>query len=438
MSILEARIDAVSRPHAVRSRRRWIFVSLTLLLVAVLLELGSTGLLAFFSGRVSHRDTQRRISSGDTWEAMGQVEVLHPFLGYVHDPNELGGVNQFGFTQMDAELPRRSPDRLVVGVTGGSVAMLLCQLGGETLRDELQARFPDREIVLSCLAVSGYEQPQQLMAFNYFRCLGAEYDVLINLDGFNEVVMEPIHNPHAVTFDVYPKEWDRRVHALVSSSDTDFALLKLRLLELYETRRKRAAWMLRAPWRWSQTGQLLWWIRDQSLLARARQLEERKHEIDTGREYVKTGPPNPQLDLPGRQDELVDLWYRSSLWLHQVCAAADTTYVHALQPNQYLPDSKQLTAWERIHAYDPQSKCVKLVPQAYPQLRERGVELRSQGVHFVDLTMIFAETSETTYTDKCCHLNELGNELVAAALAAEVAAAVAAREQSAQQAKMRP
>ena len=33
----------------------------------------------------------------------------------------------------------------------------------------------------------GYKQPQQLMAYNYLLSLGAEFDAVINIDGYNVI-----------------------------------------------------------------------------------------------------------------------------------------------------------------------------------------------------------------------------------------------------------
>lgn len=308
--------------------------------------------------------------------------------------------------------------------------MLFCQDESESFRAELEERFPDREIVLACLAVSGYEQPQQVMAFNYFRCLGAEFDVIVNLDGFNEIVMEPTRDAHGLTFDAFPKDWGDRVLTLTSESDTERAILKLENIRVYHRRRQWASALTNAPWRYSQTGQLIWWIGDQNLLERAHSLQTQRRLLPADQTYVYSGPPNVWLDSDQRLAELVALWGRCSEWLDQVCATSDTLYVHALQPNQYVPDSKEMSEQEYTDAFTPDSEYADLVPRAYPLLRQRGAELRRNGVHFADLSYVFANTREQTYSDSCCHLTELGNALVARELAKEIEMAIQQRRQA--------
>ena len=61
---------------------------------------------------------------------------------------------------------------------------------------------------------------------------------------------------------------------------------------------------------------------------------------------------------------------------------------------------------------------------AYPRLRELGPRLAAQEhIRWVDLTQIFVETREETYADRCCHLNERGNAIMAQALGAALAPA---------------
>jgi len=47
---------------------------------------------------------------------------------------------------------------------------------------------------LVILGFPGYKQPQQLLALAYFLSLGAEYDLIINLDGYNDIVLPVTDN----------------------------------------------------------------------------------------------------------------------------------------------------------------------------------------------------------------------------------------------------
>ena len=52
------------------------------------------------------------------------------------------------------------------------------------------------------------------------------------------------------------------------------------------------------------------------------------------------------------------------------------------------------------------------VVEGYPMLIERGAELAANGVAFHDLTRMFENNSEVLYSDKCCHFNEKGYNMI--------------------------
>src|SRR5438105_4905013 len=118
--------------------------------------------------------------------------VLHPYIGFTLDPASAPfPVDEFGFPNDLSPLSKAGPGALRVGVTGGSVAMFLVVNYGHILRDEIAVRFgrPAQTIELVNLAQGGYKQPQQLMTLNFLLMLGAKFDYLINLDGFNELAL---------------------------------------------------------------------------------------------------------------------------------------------------------------------------------------------------------------------------------------------------------
>ena len=108
--------------------------------------------------------------------------------------------------------------------------------------------------------------------------------------------------------------------------------------------------------------------------------------------------------------------------MHRLCEASDILYVHAIQPNQHDPGSKPLTDKEQEmmlpgSANNAHRMYAPLIPLGYPKLRDAGRALREAGVRNIDLTQLFAQTSESLYVDSCCHVNPTGSEMLAAALA---------------------
>jgi hypothetical protein len=108
-------------------------------------------------------------------------------------------------------------------------------------------RFRGKEIVILSLATGGYKQPQQLMALTYLLALGAHFDLVINVDGFNEVALPAAENVPQGYSPYYPRGWQLQVGPL------DMEQRKLVGRISYQ-RDRRAAWakrFLEPPWRYS-------------------------------------------------------------------------------------------------------------------------------------------------------------------------------------------
>ena len=74
--------------------------------------------------------------------------------------------------------------------------MWFCQVGVERLLADLRQHefFKARTLVPLCMAHEGYKQPQQLLVLAYFLSIGQPFDLVINIDGFNEVALSPLNN----------------------------------------------------------------------------------------------------------------------------------------------------------------------------------------------------------------------------------------------------
>src|SRR5690606_22799374 len=115
------------------------------------------------------------------------------------------------------------------------------------------------------------------------------------------------------------------------------------------------------------------------------------------------------------------VWARSSLEMWHLCRGLGITYLHALQPNQYVAGSKPMGDAERAVAWRDDSPFRAGVEGGYPALRAAGAALAAQGLPFADLTDVFADVREPVYIDDCCHLGPRGNALLGAALGRAIA-----------------
>lgn len=422
------------RAQTVRGLRRLLFLGVAAVMVAAVVEIISASIYWSLTGKpFSYAELAGMramvASGGDASDAAPEAAVqravrsslaLHPYLGFVYDiennqdrsPLSLDGmVDRWGFMNDTPPIRRRSPDRFLVAVTGGSLAFQLSSLAHDTIVAELM-RSPSlagRRIEIIRLALGGFKQPQQLFALTYLLSLGAEFDLVINIDGFNEVALLRENFPHGIP-PHYPRSWGSLIESIPSRQRQ---VLLGRLEYLRESRVRRAA-RLSGLEQWSVTAQLVWWLQDRSY---AHEIAEAALAVQnfagSQQSFARTGPGTAGMTEADAYATTADTWLRCSVLMHQICIAHGASYFHFLQPNQYVVDSKPMDSAERAASYDVDHFYRHGVLLGYPLLAARGVELRRAGVRFEDLRNVFRNVRRPLYIDTCCHLNRAGYELLA-------------------------
>ncbi|MEP7340312.1 MAG: hypothetical protein ABI977_21445 [Acidobacteriota bacterium] len=359
-------------------------------------------------------------SSDLLWINENTVEVIHPYFGFAPDPNRNGQVSDFGFFSGKDSNPilKRSPDKIIIGLFGGSFAMGTYWAGQKLIKEYFQSA--DKEVVVLNFSSGGYKQPQQLLILGYLLSLGAEFDIVINLDGFNEVVLPFAENVPAHVYPFYPRQWDTRTKTMLDTNQ----IKSLGQMEVLKE--QRASWArLFNKFRlyYSPAFCLVWQYRDslfdRSIYAVRQTLERHKNALTGNAKsaelYVSQGP---QYSYSGKEQlfgDLAMLWRRTSLQMKLLCDANHIRYYHFLQPNQYVEGSKPMSDAEKkmaINNSDLEYSYSQGAIKGYPHLKKAGEELARDGVNFTDLTMIFAQNNERLYADTCCHLNQQGYQLV--------------------------
>ena len=424
--------DTSPRPHI---RRRLAYWAVLLVLVygsAELLSLLAYNVVAgeHFSFDKLQAKRERVISTPDEFVERSRSfgfenQAIHPYLGFVLNPEKLSGATEHGFLKPPLSLDGESSgaETVTVAVLGGSVAMglRLHEKAWQVLLQGLQdiPSFDGKRIIVANLAMGGMKQPQQLMVVNYFMSLGAKFDLVINLDGFNDIVLPIAENGPQGTFAFYPRAWRGRVYGL---ADPDLLRTAGRVSHMEELRRSSARLFSRVPLRYSIAANLFW---DQTDLWREKSIRRAKVALSqrmrdrggssawgNGR-YAETGPQRSYATEEARYRDVAAYWKRSSIILHKLAQGSDFRYFHFLQPNQYVRGSKIFTDAERSVALPESHPYKEAATTGYPYLIEAGKQLRRAGVAFTDLTMLFADNSETLYIDACCHFNSRGYELIA-------------------------
>jgi hypothetical protein len=357
--------------------------------------------------------------------------VLQPYLGYVINPevNRRRGRARSGAPQITDDGFYATPDppaaggadEVEVGLFGGSVAYLQCFQGRDALLAGL-AKFPgfkSKRLALRCFALGGYKQPQQLMALAYLLALGRKLDIVINLDGFNDVALPYRENWPSGVFSFYPRGWNTLVEGI---PDRERQRLVGSIVFLEERRLRLARAFSPVPWRYSAICNLLWAALDRGLegqLAETRLALQRTAAAGSGG-YLGHGPRRDYRSDEDFFQELAAGWQRCSREMAHLCRGAGIRYYHFLQPNQYDPGAKPMGAAERRTAYKADHPYRTGVEKGYPLLARAGLELAAGGVRFYDARHVFAGVGEPLYIDQCCHFNQQGSQLLATWMAARI------------------
>jgi hypothetical protein len=417
--------------------RRILYTGLLLAGTWVSAELAAFGVLSVAHSRVelpSRLRAERQVAAAQalarTYERPRPVSlvdssiqhsVLHPYLGYVEDPTVPNWLtfSEQGFTVVRGQGRPQPADRFTVAIFGGSVAQHLCLFGNSVLRAELE-RLPQAQgkpVWIACYALGGYKQPQQALALAYALARGERFDLVLNLDGFNDVALAVAENlPNGVN-PYYPRSW--QVTA-AGAFDLD-VLRRAGEVSFLEGRRAGAvAFLERSALRNSALAHVAWLAFDRHSRDRIERLERLDLVPRARRSYQRTGPAYPSRSRPEVFRDLAAFWARSSRLMSAVCRSWDVPYFHFLQPNQYVEGSKPMGEAERSVAIRKNSRYGRGAKQGYPDLIAAGRELRIEGERFFDLTAVFARVPEPLYVDDCCHLSTAGTERLAREIASRI------------------
>ena len=396
--------------------KKAVFIIMTVMLLALAVE-GMAHLYHYAAHGRSYRVGELGVVSDVQAQIAGQG-VAHPYFGITSD------WRHHPLNNMPPLLDNEQT--LVVGVFGGSVA--------QQVRLEFRARLASllREEEIDLLPVvielvqGGGKQPQQVHVLAYMLAHGGEFDLVVNLDGYNDIVA-PHYNVRRGVFPSFPHLWDKRVGATAA----DKALLgRVALLKRDQRRFKTLSEGVLGL---SATVGSFVRHRFEGLETEVRRanvaLLEQIGDYDVESHGPRWGWFRRDYDAGDEEDvrELaVEVWYQSSRLMATLSAAAGADYFHFLQPSQYIAGAKVLTAEEMNTAYLP-GWSEENYAATYPMLARRGDALRDAGVRFFDLTQTFAKVAETVYIDTCCHVNQRGVELLAGRMLDAVKPAVLER-----------
>lgn len=431
-----------------RSKTAIFYAVLVLGLVAIGELLAFAGYLIAFHEPISFELLQSQrlavIRSAEESHGGGRAEgapwLIHPYYGYVSNPSDRQRVDKFGFPGHEDQIQAAGPDKVVIAIIGGSVVARLASLAfdGNIFEAELKniPAFRDKRVVVLNLGNDAFKQPQGLMVINDILSRGGHIDVLIALDGFNEIALPEAHGNLADRVSpFYPQHWR---HLVEARPDPDQMILLAKLHYVSDLRVSVATNFARPIVRHLVLPNLIWRVADdklQTMATRYRIMIDQQPSANPANRATNDGRAflGPAVEYGTRRELYTDIarqWGRSSVLLNDLIVAQGGRYFHFLQPNQYVPGSKPFGDEERksaLHANSPYRSPVEI---GYPYMRAMGASLRRAGLWFEDLTDLFAANNQTVYVDSCCHFNDAGNAILARAIAATIAARMAPGEKA--------
>jgi hypothetical protein len=399
--------------HSKKGARKKTFLLLATVIACVLLLETLSAFLGHSNHGMSRSELQSALLVGGDNPSLPPEDdeynpqyTLHPYQGYSLDTPE---ANKFGFRGPEPIFERRD-GTVVVGIFGGSVSAFLVH-SSESMIRLLQASsvFQGRKIEIINFALPGYKQPQQLITLAYFLSLGAQIDIAINLDGYNEASLPAEENVKANVYPFFPRNW----HLYSRKGFEPDIAVEIGNIRNHRLQQEKMRSAFSHPiLRKSNFFLNLWKFIDLKLGKKIDHANSRLGVLLSDRQH---GPFSPDEDFDQIIRDSIEMWKSGSIQMDKLCDANDIAYFHFLQPTQlYLP--KKLSIKEKRRLIDPKVHPYREeVKAAYPLLVEEGRDLKNRGVHFYDLTQIFESVKESVYLDMV-HSNPYGKRLITNAM----------------------
>lgn len=356
--------------------------------------------------------------------------VPHPYVGFVYDPTKNSNVNEYGWYG-PSPLTKKQVDTVIIALTGGSVAEGIFQDNGDQLRSLLESSgiFPGKKIVLVNFSAAGYKQPQQLFALEYMLAQGAEYDLVINIDGFNDVSLPGGDNYWQGIAPIYPRSWKWYAQTLFNPK----TFVPIVILYSLQDMRIQHARLVSHFFSNSLVSLVLWDVFDRAADMISAHVTFRLQTATadyttTKQTYTLSGPNTVLYTEQTVVDYAVEVWKLSSLQMAEITQTNGIAYLHILQPSAYDPTVKALTAQEKRDAgvvnQGSSERTLgftfqQAVLSGYPQMRTIGETLLRQHEHFVDGTGVFRDESDAMFTD-ACHFTVSGSDIFTRFIASSV------------------
>ena len=351
---------------------------------------------------------------------------LHPFFGYTYAtspsrPDEKckvetcsNAINNYGFESV-FDYPVMLPgDNYYVVMIGGSMAGELYEKMSELIRRQVKG-VVRKNVVLINLTMVAYKQPQPLFALIYLLFIGQKIDIVINVDGYNDVFGSWYNYKGGIAPTMpargYVGEIKKLTEARFSGQLWLEELGKIAILKdevSNEARRYiNSSFALEAAFHLARGS---WSVKKYRYSVQHLQASA----IYSDGESVINYELAPRSIGEGDAIHLgTNFWRKSSEAISALSVLYSFRYVHVLHPNQSAGNHK-FSAMEMSKAFSANTNdYVRVTRIGYADMVSQIEQMKSHGVPVFNATSIFDDVHEEVYRDVCCHLTDEGLLLLA-------------------------
>lgn len=398
-----------------------------LVLLLVFLELGSLGWYFVKHQQIFYTREQQKDKFNVEINLEGVrlresiVERFHPFFGFIQKPRQdfRPGFknNNYGFiSPYDYPFKKTKPNQYIIGVFGGSVASdyAIFQVQNQILPKYLKQLpgLKDQEFIILSFATGGYKQPQQLLILNYFLALGQELDLVVNIDGFNEVALSNLNNKNKIDLAMPSIQHILPLTNIASNTLSTKAMKATIAIKESKVRINKG---LRGLQQCKLAAcDALTSIYVQNLVNNYRQdvirfeKENSQPQNDDGGSVIYINLKDSVMKDDAAFEQMAQNWAKSSIFMKKVLSASNVPYFHVFQPNQYYQTKRVFGEAEKRIAFNQETPYAKSVEIGYPALFKKFPNLKKNKIDLVNAVTAFDNTKDAVYVDSCCHYNETG------------------------------
>ena len=400
---------------------------INLVLLLVFLELGSLGWYFLKHKQIFYTREKREDKSalGVNLEGVrlnqSIVERFHPFFGFIQNPSPdfRPGfkINNYGFiSPYDYPFKKFKKNQFVIGIFGGSVAsdFSIFQVQNKILPQYLKQvpGLQDKEFVILSFATGGYKQPQQLLILNYFLALGQELDLVVNIDGFNEVALSNLNNKNQINLAMPSIQ---HISPLTSLANNSLSIEAMQATIRIKENKTRINEGLESLQHCSLAAcDALTSVYVQNLVNNYRkdviafEKERSKKQQDEEGSVIFINKNKSILEDSAAFEQMAWNWAKSSIFMHKILSASNVPYFQVLQPNQYYQTKRVFGEAEKRIAFNKETPYAKAVELGYPAILGKFPNLQKNNINILNGVKVFDKTKDAVYVDSCCHYNQAG------------------------------